>query len=109
MFSSSGSQPVTVQNTGHVTPDGKVQVPVSVRPVGPENAVRPSKVSSRGLSVSPEVPRSSRSHVEVKWSRPAALNQSSRQQDGHDYSQSVTAEDMWGIKNNPENKNRNKN
>lgn len=52
LFCSSGFQPVTVQNTGHVTTDVKVQVLVSVRPVGPENAVRPHKVSSTTLSIS---------------------------------------------------------
>ncbi len=45
-------QPATVQNTDHVTTDVKVQVHVSVMPAGPENAVRPRKVSSRGLSIS---------------------------------------------------------
>lgn len=39
------SQPVTVQNTGHVTLVAKVQVPVSVTPAGPENAARLSWVS----------------------------------------------------------------
>lgn len=43
--SSPGSQLVTVQNTGLVMPDVKVQVRVSVRPGGPGNAVRPNKVS----------------------------------------------------------------
>lgn len=49
LFSWSGSQPVTVQNTGHVTTGGKVQACVSVSPVGPENAVRPRRVSSRTI------------------------------------------------------------
>lgn len=42
-------KPATVQNTGHVTPDEKVQVPASVRPVGLESAVRPSKLRSSSV------------------------------------------------------------
>lgn len=47
LFSAFASQPVTVQNTGRVTPGVKVQVCVSVRRVGRESAVRPRKVSSK--------------------------------------------------------------
>lgn len=43
--SSAASQPVTVQNTGHVTVDAEVQVHVSVMPAGRENAVKVTKVS----------------------------------------------------------------
>lgn len=39
-------QPVTVQNTGHVTADGEVQGHASAMLAGPENAARPSSVRS---------------------------------------------------------------
>lgn len=45
--SSSGSQPVTAPNTGHVTADAEVQVCVSAMLAGRENAANATQVSGR--------------------------------------------------------------
>lgn len=49
--SSSASQPVTAQDTGHVTADAEAQVHVSATPAGRENAANTTKVSEGSTPV----------------------------------------------------------
>lgn len=50
-------QPVTAQNTGHVTADAAVQVPVSATPAGWAHAAKVNKVSGRGPELLPRPPK----------------------------------------------------
>lgn len=65
---SSGCQPVTVRNTGHVMADSEVQVRVSVMAAGWGNAVKVNKVSGSELRLPHLALKSRTSPGDSMWS-----------------------------------------